>query len=231
MLKFSLKKFLKIEKDFVEVFPLWWWVALVFIVAFDLLSKKWMTDHLNFYLSYNQLENVKDTPLNALLDGIPYISILGEDGKWIKFRLVFNDRFIFGIGPSMPKVGIFITFFAIVFLFFYRWKQFDFGNPWIWLFIFSGAVGNFIDKLFVKSVENREWFFSFSPKKGYVSGVVDFVEFIWFGWETFANIPILSFLAWETWPTFNLADSLIVVGILLLFIHTSFEEYFKKKTK
>ncbi len=224
-----IKKTLNVEKKFLEVFPIWWILSVMILVSIDLLTKKWATDSLNFYLSYSQLENIKNSRFNALIDGIPYIPILGEEGKWIKLRLVFNDRFIFGIGPSLPTLGILLTFFAIIFLLLYRWKHFDFGNSFTWLLIFSGAIGNFIDKLFVKSVENREWVFSLTPKQGYISGVVDFVECIWFGWNSFSNIPILSFLSWETWPTFNLADSLIVTGIFLLIISVSIEEIQKKK--
>jgi signal peptidase II len=219
----------RFDQPFGKVYPIWWLISLIFLVSLDLISKKWMTDHLNFYLSYHQLENVRNYRLNALIDGIPYIPILGEDGKYIKLRLVFNDRFIFGAGPSAPVIGIYLTFFAIIFLFFYRWKNDQFGNSLIWLLIFSGAIGNFIDKLFIKSVETREWIFSLGPKPGYISGVVDFVECIWFGWEQFENIPILSFLSWQTWPTFNLADSLIVIGITLLFFQMIQEEWIKQK--
>ncbi|MCS7204823.1 MAG: signal peptidase II [Leptospiraceae bacterium] len=217
------------EKPLLEVYPPWWILGMILIVMMDLFSKKWMTDHLVFHLTYHQLENVKNSSFHALLNGIPYIPILGEDGKYIKFRLVFNDRFIFGLGPSVPTLGIFLTFSAIVFLFFYRWKHYQFGNGFSWMLIFSGALGNFIDKLFIKSVDTREWVFSIFPKKGYVSGVVDFVECIWFGWESFSDIPVLSFLAWDTWPTFNLADSVIVVGISLLLIEGFVIEFLKEK--
>ncbi len=226
-----IKKFVSFDKSFLEVYPLWWISGLVLFITLDIFTKKWMTDNLNFYLSSYQFENVKYFQLNALIDGIPYIPILGEDGKYIKLRLVFNDRFIFGAGPSVPRIGIYLTFFAIIFLFFYRWKNYQFGHSFVWMLIFSGAVGNFIDKLFIKSIETREWVFSLNPKPGYISGVVDFVECIWFGWEIFNNVPILSFLSWETWPTFNLADSLIVVGITLLFVSMVVEEYnYKKKS-
>jgi signal peptidase II len=224
-----IKNIFHFKKSFLEVFPIWWLISLLILVSLDLISKKWMTDHLNFHLSYLQLENVRDYKLNALIDGISYIPILGHEGEYIKFRLVFNDRFIFGIGPSVPLIGIFLTFFAIIFLFFYRWKNDEFGNYIIWLLIFSGAIGNFIDKLFVKSIETREWVFSLGPKLGYVSGVVDFVECIWFGWEKFEGIPLLSFLSWQTWPTFNLADSLVVVGITLLFFEMIKQELQEKR--
>ncbi|GIX40844.1 MAG: lipoprotein signal peptidase [Leptospiraceae bacterium] len=214
----TIKSIFQFNKKFLEIYPVWWLAILSVLVFLDLITKKWMTDHLNFHLSYSQLEYIKNYKLNALIDGIPYIPVLGKDGEYIKFRLVFNDRFIFGSGPSAPVLGIYLTFFAILFLFIYRWKNDEFGNSFIWLLIFSGAIGNFIDKLFVKSVETREWVFSLGPKPGHVSGVVDFVECIWFGWEKFENIPILSFLSWQTWPTFNLADSLIVIGITFLFL-------------
>lgn len=216
----SFKNYLQkvFTKPFLEVFPLWWIAGLVFLLFLDLASKKWITQNLNFHLTYEQLQNVKNHPYYALMDGIPYIPVLGEDGKYLKLRLVFNDRFIFGLGPSVPTLGIFLTLFAILFLFFYRWIHYDFGHPVAWMFIFAGATGNFIDKLFIKSVETREWVFSLYPREGYVSGVVDFLEAIWFGWEMFENVPVLSFLAWNTWPTFNIADSVIVIGISMLLL-------------
>ena len=53
---------------------------------------------------------------------------------------------------------------------------------------------------------------------GHVSGVVDFVECIWFGWDAVRDVFLLNMLAMPTWPTFNLADSCIVVGIVLLLL-------------
>jgi lipoprotein signal peptidase len=70
--------------------------------------------------------------------------------------------------------------------------------------------------MFVKSLLTREWTLSIFPKEGHVSGVVDFVECIWFGWNSMGDVPLLGFLAWDTWPSFNLADSLIVVGISIM---------------
>ncbi len=144
------------------------------------------------------------------------IDILGDDGKYIKFRLVFNDRFVFGLGPSLPYIGFFLSFLASCLLLLYRWKNFQLGHPTAWLLVFSGAFGNLIDKLFIKSLETREWLFSLTPKKNYVSGVVDFIECIWFGWDSLGDFFLFRFLAMDTWPTFNFADSIIVVGIISL---------------
>jgi len=61
--------------------------------------------------------------------------------------------------------------------------------------IVGGGFGNLIDRFF------RE------------EGVVDFIDVKWFGME---NSPF-KFLRWERWPTFNIADSAVVVcGILLI---------------
>lgn len=60
--------------------------------------------------------------------------------------------------------------------------------------IAGGGFGNLIDRFF------RE------------EGVVDFLDFKWFGIE---KSPF-KFLRWERWPTFNIADAAVVVcGILL----------------
>jgi signal peptidase II len=55
-------------------------------------------------------------------------------------------------------------------------------------FVFTGALGNFLDRV----------------ARGYV---IDFVD--WYWW----NRPDLY------WPTFNVADSLIVVGVAMLVLH------------
>ncbi|MEQ9363116.1 MAG: signal peptidase II, partial [Leptospirales bacterium] len=153
-----------------------------------------------------------------LRDGQPQIDVLGENGKLVKFRLVFNDRFVFGLGPSAPVLGLVLTMLATFFLILYRWHNPRLGYSVAWLLVFSGAFGNLIDKFFVKSLATREWMFSLSPQPGYVSGVVDMVECIWFGWDAVRDIFLLNILAMPSWPTFNLADSLIVVGIVLLMI-------------
>jgi len=203
---------------FQKVYTLRWIMAFVVLVSIDIASKKAVTENLNFYLSHYQAEMLEpNLTLKSLYDARDRLNILGEDGYLIKFRLIFNDRFVFGSGPSAPVAGFFLTFFAIIFLFFYRWHNYNLGHPVSWLFVFSGAAGNLIDKMFVKSLTTREWVFSIFPKPGHVNGVVDFIECIWFGWTAAGDIPLLGFLAWDTWPSFNIADSLIVVGITIMF--------------
>lgn len=225
MSKFNLTKTLRFPVPFKSVYPVYWLAALVVLVGLDLASKKAITETLNFHLSLSQAQNEQIGPEHkALYAERDQINILGEGGKWIKFRLVFNDRFVFGSGPSAPVLGFFATLTAIIFLFLYRWHNHDLGHPIAWLFVFSGALGNLVDKMFVKSMLTREWVFSITPQPGHVSGVVDFVECIWFGWSQFADVPLLGWLAWRSWPTFNLADSLIVVSIFWLLLTIRWRE-------
>ena len=216
-IKSFIQKLFQFPVPLKTVYSPYWILAFVVLVSVDLASKKLITENLNFYLSHHQAENITPSPgLKALYDSNDRYNILGEDGNLIKFRLIFNDRFVFGSGPSAPVAGFFLTFFAIIFLFFYRWHNFNLGHPISWLFVFSGAMGNLIDKMFIKSLTTREWVLSIFPQPGHINGVVDFVECIWFGWSSAGDIPFMGFLAWETWPSFNIADSLIVVGITLM---------------
>jgi signal peptidase II len=211
-----IKKFIP-SQPLKKVYPPIWIGLLILLAVLDLGTKKIMTEELNFKLGMHQLPGQSvDSSMKSLYNKNEQINLVGENGDIAKFRLVFNDRFIFGSGPSAPVVGIFLTFFAIIFLFFYRWHNHSVGHTYAWLLVFSGAIGNFIDKMFVKSITDRSWMLSFGPKEGYVSGVVDFVEVIWFGIGSMTDVPLLSWLSWQAWPTFNLADSYIVVGISLL---------------
>jgi signal peptidase II len=61
--------------------------------------------------------------------------------------------------------------------------------------IVGGGLGNLIDRIFRSE------------------GVIDFIDVKWFG---MAKSPI-PFLRMERWPTFNVADSAVVIcGILLI---------------
>ncbi|MCB1324412.1 MAG: signal peptidase II [Spirochaetales bacterium] len=207
---------------FLRAFPPVWLALFLSLVSADLISKKLVTESLNFHLSPEQHRLITNpVESDALLDGRPRIDVLGPDGDWIKLRLVFNDRFVFGAGPSAPVVGFFLTLIATLLLLAYRWHNYDVGHSLAWLFVFSGALGNLIDKMFLKSLASREWVLGLTPRPGHVGGVVDFVECIWFGWDSMRDVFGLNWLAWRSWPTFNLADSLIVVGICLLILTMS----------
>ena len=221
---FSLFRF---PVPFLKVFPPLWLLTCSVLIFLDLGSKKLITNTLNYHLSYRQakwLLPLRDKSVGRAVarhpdtEGQDQIDIWGAQGEYVKLRLVFNDRFIFGLGPSWPYLGFTLSFIATCFLVLYRWRNANLGHPLSWLLIFSGAVGNLTDKLFIKSLTTREWVFSLTPQRGYISGVVDFIECIWFGWRGVSDYFILNFLSMDTWPTFNFADSMIVVGIISLML-------------
>ncbi len=219
----------KLPQPLLKTYPLFFLLPFALLVGADLYTKKLVTDNLRFVMQQRQMRKHYPIPPDVVKElrtgGKPFIPILGEGGKYIKFRLVFNDRFAFSLGPSTPVVGFVISLLAIIFLFMYRAYNPDLGNHYAWLMIFSGATGNLIDKMFVKNMVTREWVFSLLPKKHHASGVVDFVECIWFGWK---DVPILN---WPYWPTFNVADSLVSCGIVLLLLTMKFVEPADEQTK
>ena len=224
-----LKKLFQFPEPLSKTYPLIWLLPFVLFVSADLLSKKVVTDHLQFYLSPTQQQKYLDRlpgghgKNKAMHEGPQKIDLLGENGGLVKFHLVFNDRFAFSLGPRTPLVGFFISFFAVIFLFIYRAHNPSLGHRYAWLIIFSGAVGNLIDKMFVKSLATREWVFSLLPIKGHVTGVVDFIQCAWFNFDSLNFFP-LSFLSWEYWPSFNIADSLVTCGIILLLATMRFHD-------
>ena len=74
----------------------------------------------------------------------------------------------------------------------------------------GGGLGNIIDRIFRTSR-------ILDPDTGIkrvIGGVVDFIDVRFFG---IANSPIPLF-RWPRWPTFNIADSAVVVCCIILFV-------------
>lgn len=139
------------------------------------------------------------------------IPVLGE---FFRLSLTFNTGFVFGLFQDNALPSLFATGFAILFLIFYRWSVEDLGNPWGWNFVMAGAFGNFADKFFVK-IPGEGFRFGFSPERPGLEfiGVVDFLDFEW---------P--NFLLFDRWPAFNVADSCVSVGIVILLLTMDWSE-------
>ncbi|MCL2520695.1 MAG: signal peptidase II [Spirochaetaceae bacterium] len=79
---------------------------------------------------------------------------------------------------------------------------------WALAIIIGGGIGNIIDRIFRPD------------------GVVDFIDIRFFGLSGLENIPLLRILSWQRFPTFNIADSAVTIGVVILLI--SFIQDFKK---
>jgi signal peptidase II len=108
---------------------------------------------------------------------------------------VRNKAIAFSMGERLPEslkpvAFIIVPVLVLGFLFWYYLKSDDFSpiQRWAAAGIIGGGTGNIIDRIFRPD------------------GVVDFI-----------SVRIYGLFGWDRWPTFNIADSSVVVCCILLF--------------
>jgi signal peptidase II len=123
-------------------------------------------------------------------------------GDFLRLTHVRNKAIAFSIGRDLPpelRQILFIIFpvilVAAVLVFYFAPKKNTTLQRWCLAGIVGGGLGNLVDRLI-------------RPE-----GVVDFIDFKFFG-----------IFGWDRWPTFNIADSAVVVMAILLFVSLFFEE-------
>jgi len=127
---------------------------------------------------------------------IPHGSIYASywnDFLWICH--VSNSAIGFSLGANLPEmakiilfIGLPLILMVVMIIFLIRSKEISQYQRWLVAGIIGGGLGNLLDRMF-----RPDW-------------VVDFI-----------SVRIYGFLGMERWPTFNVADSSIVVtGILLM---------------
>ncbi len=136
-----------------------------------------------------------------VLHFIPRLSIFADEGvieifgKYLRLIHVRNRAIAFSLGSSLPVSARGVLFallplFVIiaVYIIYFRNNDFTRLQRWAICGILGGGIGNLIDRFF-------------RPE-----GVIDFIDCYFFG-----------FFGLERWPTFNIADSAVVVcGILFI---------------
>jgi len=117
-------------------------------------------------------------------------------GDLVRFTLVQNPAIGFSIGHNWPeglrRVLFLILPLAVMVLivsYYFRTDELSRGQRWLVCALVGGGFGNYIDRLFRPD------------------GVVDFVDVKFFG-----------IFGLNRWPTFNLADSTVVVASIILLI-------------
>lgn len=157
--------------------------------ALDLITKSIM------FNQYFQAE--------LMIDGIPQQAHWWIDGI-LGIQCSTNPGALFGFGKGYSFVFAIISFVAlagiVVWLFWFK-QAFD---RWVTValgLITGGIIGNLYDRLGLGFVA------------GYPEGIRDNVrDWILFQWEGGWRI-------FDPWPNFNIADSLLVAGAILLFLH------------
>ena len=132
-------------------------------------------------------------------DAKKIIPIFGDYFRLIHVR---NPAVAFSIGASLSHNARVVLFSVIpllvvaaVYVIYFKNNEFTKVQRWAICGILGGGLGNLIDRFF-------------RPQ-----GVVDFCDGIWFGLKD----SKLSILRWQRWPTFNVADSAVVVcGIIFI---------------
>ncbi|RKX86606.1 MAG: signal peptidase II [Spirochaetes bacterium] len=130
---------------------------------------------------------------------LPYAKPVRVIGDFFRLTYVKNPAIGFSIGRSLPLTTQRVIFTAlpiivivILLLFYFFTKELTKAQNWVFALIIGGGMGNMLDRII----------------RG--DGVVDFLDVKFYG-----------ILGMQRWPTFNLADSSVVVGgitLLILFI-------------
>ncbi len=133
---------------------------------------------------------------------------------------VRNRAIAFSIGRNLPDHFKFLLFVVLtviamagLVLYYFVGRDLKKYNYYAFMFIFGG-IGNILDRIFRFS-----------------NGVVDWLDFKWFNLTQFDNVFLLKLLSFKRWPTFNFADSCVVVGACILIVGMIVEDVMKRKAK
>jgi signal peptidase II len=143
--------------------------------------------------------------LGLTVKGMEYGSSIDILGSFLRLTYVENPGIAFGIdiGVANKLLLTVFTFVLIVVLLFYFFKNLDksTGYKIAIAFIIGGAIGNFIDRMFYGVL------FDYAPL--FYGKVVDFINFEFFDFTLFGK-------SFSRFPIFNVADSAVTIGVILL---------------
>lgn len=152
----------------------------------------------------DQLSKTVATRLLASGESVPVL------GDFFKLTLVLNPGGVFGTRIGSQNFYTFISILAIGIILWFFFKTSDKGiSLKVGLsLVLGGAIGNLIDR------------FRFGE-------VVDFLDFEFFNISLPpAKIAFLRFPGFylDRWPVFNLADSFVLIGMILVMVHLLFSK-------
>lgn len=135
----------------------------------------------------------KNWPVNFMIADV-------FDNDFLQIYHVRNKAIAFSLGSNIPeplKPALFVVLPILVLVlllwYYFRSDEFTRLQRWATAGIVGGGLGNIIDRMF-------------RPE-----GVVDFI-----------SVKFYGLFGFERWPTFNIADSSVVVCCLLLFFSILF---------
>ncbi|HOV92864.1 MAG TPA: signal peptidase II [Candidatus Kapabacteria bacterium] len=153
--------------------------------------------------------------------GIEYGSQIPVIGTFLQITYIENPGMAFGI--HFQGTGkLFLSIFSIIASVLIGWYLSKIKDAHLMIkiavtLILAGAVGNLIDRVFYGVI------FGYAPL--FYGRVIDFIQ---------VDIPDIHIgnLNWASWPIFNVADSCVTVGIIILLLFynkiPSFSQVFAK---
>lgn len=139
--------------------------------------------------------------------GMRYGQSIDVIGNFFQITFVENPGMAFGIDVSTAS-KLLLSLFSIVasigiLIYLYKNRDKSFVERLALSFIFAGAVGNLIDRVFYGV------FYGYAPI--FYGKVVDFFNVDFFDFSLFGR-------TYERWPIFNVADAAVTVGVILILI-------------
>jgi len=135
------------------------------------------------------------------------IRILGE---LVKFVYVENAGMAFGV--QFGEFKIILSLFSVLasillIIVIYKISNFPFAIQLAFGLVLAGAVGNLIDRVFYGVI------FGYAPI--FYGRVIDFIQ---------VDIPDIHIgsINYTHWPVFNVADSCVSIGVVLLLIYNKY---------
>lgn len=184
-----LKKLMKTKKGNLEIY----FIIVIALVVLDQVTKILIKNYFGVYHTENSLS----------LSRYDYIRVFGE---YVQFTYVENEGMAFGIsfGAGKYLLSLFSVFASIALIWFII--KIRLYSPWVKIgfsLILAGAVGNLIDRVFYGVI------FNYAPL--FWGRVIDFVMI---------DIPDidLGFIYYTHFPVFNVADSCVTIGVIILII-------------
>ncbi len=167
-----------------------------------------------FILALSLLLIILDQMTKFMVMGVPFLGIetkaihpgeyISVIGDFLQLTYVENAGMAFGI--KFGSLKIILTLFSLIasLVILYFIIKHDKANNWIRLglaIILAGAMGNFIDRMFY-----GVWF---QGGDLFYGRVVDFI---------LVDIPDIKIgsLNYSHWPVFNIADSCVTIGVIIL---------------
>lgn len=132
------------------------------------------------------------------------VNVLGD---FLRFTHIRNTAILFSLGDELSPL-LKLIFFVIIpslllillVVYYFRSREIKKAHRWIIAGILGGGIGNMLDRIIR------------------TGGVVDFIDVKFFG-----------IFGMNRWPTFNLADSSIVISAIILIIFLLIEEFISLK--